>query len=122
MDKLNSSILVLSVCVNSYIIILILFILFSDDDPLYINGDFNNDQLKVYGSSLVEQVIDLTIMSRNGHVVFNNKNFQADESQQGWDGTFRNEKAQQGVYILYVEYKDILGVVRQGIYSVTLAR
>lgn len=84
------------------------------------NGDFINDQLKVYGSSLVEQVVDLTIISRNGHVVFNNKNFQADESQQGWDGTFRNEKAQQGVYVLYLEYKDIQGNIRKEIYSVTL--
>ena len=86
------------------------------------NGDLINDNLKVYGSPLISKIVDMTIISRNGHVVYNDKNFEADESQQGWDGRFRNQDAQIGVYVLYVEYEDVRGNLKTEIYSLTLVR
>ncbi|MFT5149843.1 MAG: gliding motility-associated-like protein [Flavobacteriales bacterium] len=86
------------------------------------NGDNINDYLKVYGSPNITRIIDLSIISRSGHMVYQSQNFFPDESQQGWDGLFLGQRAQTGVYILYVEYEDILGRVKKEIHDLTLVR
>lgn len=86
------------------------------------NGDGINDQLKVYGSPGILQIINLSILSRNGHLVYQAENFLPDESQIGWTGMFLDEEAQSGVYILYVTYETLSGAVKQEIYDLTLIR
>ncbi len=87
------------------------------------NGDSKNDVLTVYANpDAVPQIIDLTIMSRNGHVVHQSQNFSPNDFNAGWDGTFRGKRAQSGVYILYVTFEKINGQIEQEIYTITLLR
>jgi gliding motility-associated-like protein len=54
------------------------------------------------------QVQSLQVFDRWGNQVFYNENFEPNEAISGWDGTFRNERMQTGVFVYYaiVEFQD----------------
>lgn len=71
------------------------------------NGDFVNDLLLVHGQSS-SKVVDFRIYDRWGELVFQLKDFAFNDDQKGWDGNFRGQPCDPGVYVwvLEVEYKD----------------
>ncbi len=58
----------------------------------------------------------LAIFDRWGEHVFEAKNIETNVLEQGWNGTFRGQKAQQGVYVFYAEIEVLPGktVILQG--------
>ncbi|MFN0176339.1 MAG: choice-of-anchor L domain-containing protein [Saprospiraceae bacterium] len=85
------------------------------------NGDFTNDLLLVHGQSN-SKALDFRVFDRWGEVVFQLKDFAFNDESMGWDGTFRNQPCDPGIYvwILEVEYVDGVREVYKG--NTTLIR
>jgi gliding motility-associated-like protein len=79
------------------------------------NGDGNNDVLVICGSGLAKA--NLTIFNRWGEKVFDSQN-----QWLGWDGTYKGEKQNPGVYTYYVEGIYLNGKTREKKGTVTLIR
>ena len=67
------------------------------------NDDGINDFFTVYAGGAVEEVQSLHVYDRWGEKMFVNENFPHNEEREGWDGTFRAENMQPGVYVYYAE-------------------
>jgi len=85
------------------------------------NGDFNNDRLIVHGQNS-SKVLDFKVFDRWGEMVFQQKDFAFNDENTGWDGTFRGQPCDPGVYVwvLEVEYVDGVREVYKG--NTTLIR
>lgn len=79
------------------------------------NADFNNDIFYGYGTFIKEY--DLTILNRWGQMLF-----RALDVNEGWDGTYKGDKAQEDVYVYKVNIIDINGEKHEFIGKVTLFR
>ncbi|MEQ8702914.1 MAG: gliding motility-associated C-terminal domain-containing protein [Phaeodactylibacter sp.] len=66
------------------------------------NDDGTNDVFYVQGDDRVEQVDVFQVYNRWGEIVFEAYNFQVNDSQFGWDGTFRGDLMNGGVFVYYV--------------------
>ncbi len=71
------------------------------------NGDGANDLLLVHGQQST-RVVTFQIFDRWGELLYQNGGFQLNDPNAGWDGTFRGEPVNPGVYVwvLEVEYRD----------------
>ena len=85
------------------------------------NGDFTNDLLLVHGQSN-SKALDIKVYDRWGELVFQLNNFAFNDETMGWDGTFRGQPSDPGIYvwILEVEYVDGVREVFKG--NTTLIR
>ncbi|MEL7221160.1 MAG: gliding motility-associated C-terminal domain-containing protein, partial [Bacteroidota bacterium] len=66
------------------------------------NGDGANDRLLVHGLPGV-QVSSFRIWDRWGEQIFEEFNFMVNDPNIGWDGTYREEAMNSGVYLWQVE-------------------
>lgn len=66
------------------------------------NGDGSNDILYVRGNGLA-RIKSLRIFNRWGEVVFEKREVPANDPSSGWDGIYKNQKAQPDVYIYQLE-------------------
>ena len=63
------------------------------------NGDGINDRFTVFGDSPnVQEIESLRIYDRWGAMLYEGLNFQANDLESGWDGTFRGKQMQTGIY------------------------
>jgi gliding motility-associated-like protein len=71
------------------------------------NGDLNNDLLLVHGQN-TSKVLAFRIYDRWGEMVYEAKNFAFNDDQTGWDGNFKGQPLDPGVFVwvLEVEYID----------------
>jgi gliding motility-associated-like protein len=85
------------------------------------NSDFANDRLVVHGQSTA-RVVEFKVFDRWGEMVFQQKDYAFNDETQGWDGTFRGQPCDPGVYVwvLEVEYSDGVREVFKG--NTTLIR
>ena len=67
------------------------------------NFDGVNDFFYVFGNPAIRTVRVLKVFDRWGDHVFNNENFDVNDAQSGWDGTFRGKPVNPGVYVYYIE-------------------
>jgi gliding motility-associated-like protein/uncharacterized repeat protein (TIGR01451 family) len=67
------------------------------------NGDGTNEVLIVYSPGDIQEVKTFRVFSRWGEVVFEQQNFPPNFEGYGWDGSFRGEKMNTGVFIYFVE-------------------
>lgn len=68
------------------------------------NNDGNNDFLVVYGKSRqIKQIKVFRVYDRWGELVYEDLNFEVNNEQRGWNGRFRGDDAQTGVYVWYLE-------------------
>lgn len=72
------------------------------------NNDGINDVLMIYGRTGMTQVKRFAVFDRMGEQLFNQENFQPDDPQFGWDGSFRGKRMNSGVFVWLaeIEYKD----------------
>ena len=79
------------------------------------NDDGTNDRLLVHGLPGT-RVTMFRVYDRWGELLHESGDFMVNEKGVGWDGTFRGEPAQGGVYIWYleVEYIDGMKETKQG--------
>lgn len=86
------------------------------------NGDSNNDRLLVHGQ-LSARILDFRLYDRWGELVYQETaGFTPNDPEKGWDGNFRGQAMDPGVYvwILEVEYMDGITEVLRG--NTTLVR
>jgi len=76
------------------------------------NRDGVNDFYFPLGTNNVSQILQLKIYDRWGNQVFTNKNFNVNEEINGWDGRFRNQNANIGVYVYVAEVEFVDGNVQ----------
>lgn len=79
------------------------------------NGDGNNDVLEVFGAGLAKA--NLKIFNRWGELIFDSAN-----QWRGWDGTYKSQIQQPGVYTYVVEAVYLNGKVREKKGTVTLIK
>lgn len=75
------------------------------------NGDGRNDLFTVYAGPGVRRIQELKIFNRWGGMVFDGSDFPPNEPSLGWDGVFKGEPAQIGVYAYFATVEFIDGVV-----------
>jgi gliding motility-associated-like protein len=75
------------------------------------NADGRNDAFTVYAGPGARRVQELKIFNRWGGMVYEGQNFPPNAPEFGWDGTFRGEPAQIGVYAYYAKVEFIDGIV-----------
>lgn len=99
------------------------------DLPVYVptafspNGDGNNDWFTVYArQGIITNVRSMQIYNRWGEQVFENQNFQPNAPMEGWDGFFRNQTLNPGVFAYVVEVELFDGSTELLKGDVTLAR
>ena len=97
--------------------------------PVYIpnsfspNGDGLNERFAIYGDeTLINQVNFFQIFSRWGELLYEAKDFQVNNETSGWNGSFRNEAMNSGIYIYHTEVAFIDGSVGQYKGDVALVR
>lgn len=86
------------------------------------NDDGVNDRFLVFGTDVIEEVEQIRIFNRWGEQVFERSSFPLNGDQFGWDGTFKSEKLNPGVYVYYVRVRFIDGLVRELSGDLTLMR
>ena len=67
------------------------------------NNDGNNDVFYPRGTGLT-RIHSLRIFNRWGEMVFERKDFPANDPSMGWDGTYKGKKADLDVYVYIVEW------------------
>lgn len=67
------------------------------------NGDNENDYFSVYSDDENAEVLSMRIFDRWGEMVFSKASFSPNNPEEGWDGTYKNSDAIQGVYVYMVE-------------------
>jgi gliding motility-associated-like protein len=75
------------------------------------NGDGDNEKFTVYAGGEVVQVNYLRIFSRWGELLFENDNFGPNDERLGWDGYFKGDVVQSGVYVYVTEVLFVDGEV-----------
>ncbi len=62
-----------------------------------------NNIFMVQGGSQINTVLKFLIFDRWGNKVFENVNFPPNDPSQGWDGTYRNQLLNAGVYVYWLD-------------------
>ncbi|MCB9313341.1 MAG: gliding motility-associated C-terminal domain-containing protein [Lewinellaceae bacterium] len=86
------------------------------------NNDGINDVFSVYGNDQVLQVRNLAIFDRWGNALYSRSDLPINDPSAGWDGTFRDEVMDPGVYVYVVEVELVDGSVRLFKGDVTVVR
>ncbi len=75
------------------------------------NGDGLNDVFMIFGGRQVRQIRSFLIFTRWGESIFQANNFQPNDPAHGWNGVFRNQQMNSGVYVYFAEVEYIDGEV-----------
>lgn len=86
------------------------------------NGDGINDIFSVYGNDQVVGIRNLAIFDRWGNALYARSDLPINDPSAGWDGTFRDDVMDPGVYIYVVEVELIDGSVKLYKGDVTVTR
>ena len=86
------------------------------------DNDGANDRFIIHGGQGVVGVKTFKIFDRWGELIWERNNFNTDDPEQGWDGTFRGQNVNPGAFIYFaeVEFIDGASIVYQG--DVTIVR
>jgi gliding motility-associated-like protein len=86
------------------------------------NGDGINDLFSVFGNELAGNVRSMNIFDRWGNALYAQYDFAINDPSQGWNGSFRGQPMDPGVYIFVVEVLMSDGNLRQFHGEVTLLK
>ena len=75
------------------------------------NGDGLNDVFMVFAGQQVQKIRSFLVFTRWGESIFQANNFQPNDPVYGWNGVFRNQKMNSGVYVYFAEVEYIDGEV-----------
>jgi len=73
------------------------------------NGDGNNDRFFISTSGEVAEILKLNIYNRWGAVVFSNLNFSPNDPDLGWDGVFKEQGVNSGVFVYHAKIRFVDG-------------
>ena len=86
------------------------------------NGDFQNDNVTVWGDKRVKRIIYLEIFDRWGNQVFKANDILPNDPTLGWDGTFKNKPMNPAVFTYIAQVELINGVQIPAKGDITLLR
>ncbi len=86
------------------------------------NNDGINDVFSIYGNDQIHRIRNLAIFDRWGNALYARADLSINDPSAGWDGTFRDDVMDPGVYIYVVEVELIDGSVRLYKGDVTVVR
>ncbi len=98
------------------------------DRPVYIpnayspNADGINDVFMIFAGPQVAQVKSFLIFDRWGETMFQFRDFQPNDPDFGWDGTYRDEPMNAAVFTWFAEIEFVDGKVELYEGDVTLVR
>lgn len=76
------------------------------------NGDGTNDVFAIFGDqSQILNIKRFQIFTRWGELVYEVKDFDPNDLSKGWDGNFKNERMNPGVFVYFAEIEFIDGLV-----------
>jgi len=75
------------------------------------NGDGLNDVFMIFAGRQVLQIRSFLVFTRWGESIFQDYNFQPNDPAHGWNGLFRNQKMNTGVFVYFAEVEFIDGEV-----------
>lgn len=80
------------------------------------NGDAENDYFNLFAGNALSEVANLKIYDRWGEIVFEQDNLDFNNPQSGWDGNYKGEPMNPGVYIYVAQviYVDGSRAIEQG--------
>jgi gliding motility-associated-like protein len=96
--------------------------------PVYIpnsitpNGDGYNDKLAIYGGAAASRVRRIQIYDRWGEMVYKGEDLTLNDETAGWDGSYRGQPLNPGVFIYLAEVEFIDSSVLQFEGDITLIR
>jgi gliding motility-associated-like protein len=77
------------------------------------NGDDQNDQWLLFGNPLqIERIEELLIFDRWGNMLFQATDWPINSERHGWDGTFRGQLLDTGVYAYSIRFRLVNGETR----------
>ena len=86
------------------------------------NEEGINDIFHIQGTKSVKKVSRFIILNRWGEIIFEHTNFDINDPTQGWDGTFKGDPLNSGVFVYLAEIEYIDGFVSTFKGDVTLIR
>ncbi len=86
------------------------------------NNDGNNDFFTVYSGEGVKEIKSLRIYDRWGGLLFERQNFLPNLEHLGWNGMFKNDFVQEGVYVYLAIVELVDGELRELSGDVTVKR
>ncbi|MCB9313343.1 MAG: gliding motility-associated C-terminal domain-containing protein [Lewinellaceae bacterium] len=86
------------------------------------NNDGINDVFSIFGNDQVLSIRNLAIFDRWGNALYSRSDLPINDPSAGWDGTFRDEVMDPGVYIYVVEVELVNGEVQLYKGDVTVVR
>ncbi len=86
------------------------------------NNDGNNDFLMIYSPGDVELVKSFRVFDRWGELLFERANFLPNYAANGWDGTYKGQIMNTGVYVFVAELELVNGQAKIISGDVTLLR
>jgi gliding motility-associated-like protein len=75
------------------------------------NDDGINDRFFIYSDNALVRINKLQVFARNGSMVYDASNLAPGAELQGWDGTFRGERLNPGVFVYLAELEFVDGRV-----------
>lgn len=67
------------------------------------NGDGRNDEFFIHGDKALVNIPVMRIFSRTGSLVFEREDIMPNNNMMGWDGRFRGEELNPGIFVYYAE-------------------
>ena len=75
------------------------------------NSDGYNDYFTLFSNSEVEEILEFRVFSRWGETVFERFNFSPNDPTLGWDGSFKGELTDVGVFVYFFKVQTAKGRV-----------
>lgn len=75
------------------------------------NQDYLNDFFTLFGNENIEIIEEILIYNRWGELLFKKNNFEHNVPLEGWDGSFKNEFVNPGVFVYFFRIRTIYGDV-----------
>ena len=86
------------------------------------NGDGQNDDVGVFAGPNIENIKSYRIYDRWGNNVFGAFDFSPGDANAVWDGNYRDEPLNPGVFVYMVEARDIRGKLKQVVGEIMLLK
>ncbi len=86
------------------------------------NTDGNNDRFTIFAGPEVRSVNYFRVYSRWGELLFEKNNFDPNDPQLGWDGSFEGQRMENGVYVWIAQLTFIDEVVEEYAGDVLLSK
>ncbi len=86
------------------------------------DGDGINDHIEVFAGDNIEHITAFEIFDRWGNNVFSAFDFTPGETNARWNGTYKGEELNPGVYIYLAQVRDIRGRMKTKAGDITLIR